>query len=124
MGLVLFVNILWTGYRLVSGYSGDRLMAFLVGLALFVMAWTARVQTLTVQNRVIRLETRLRFRELLAADQAARASALPIEQIVALRFASDEELPALVDDVLAGRVSEPKAIKQKIRNWQGDFLRA
>lgn len=121
---VLAANILWTGYRLVTGFSIDNLFAFLVGVVLFVMAAAARTQTLTVQNRVIRLEQRLRFRELLPPDVARRAAALPVAQIVALRFACDAELPGLVDEVLAGRLSEPKAIKQQVRDWQADFLRA
>lgn len=122
--LVLLSNILWSGYRLVGGFSVDTVIAFLVSIALMVMAFAARTQTLTVQNRVIRLEQRLRFRAVLAADMAARAAALPLDQIVALRFASDAELPGLVNDVLSGQVSSSKDIKQKVKDWQGDFLRA
>jgi hypothetical protein len=122
--LVLAANILWAGYRLITSVSIDNLMALLVGIVLLVMAVAARTQTLTVQNRVIRLEQRLRFRELLRPEVAVRAASLPIAQIVALRFACDAELPGLVEEVLAGRLSEPKAIKQKVQDWQGDFLRA
>ncbi len=122
--LVLAANILWAVYRLVRSVSLDNLMALLVGIVLLLMAVAARTQTLTVQNRVIRLEQRLRFRELLRPDVAVRAASLPIAQIVALRFACDAELPGLVEEVLAGRLSEPKAIKQKVQDWQGDFLRA
>ena len=111
------------GYRLVD-FTTDNVIRLLVSIALLVVAFAARTQTLTVQNRVIRLEQRLRFRELLPADIAARANALPIGQIVALRFASDTELPGLVSQVLASQLSDPKAIKQKVKDWQGDFLRA
>ena len=123
-GFVLLVNIVWHGYRLFGGLSADNVIAFLVSIALLVAAFAARTQTLTVQNRVIRLEQRLRFRELLPQDVAARACALPVDQIVALRFASDGELPALVNQVLAAQLTAAKDIKQKITNWQGDFLRA
>ena len=95
-----------------------------MAVTLLVAAFAARTQTLTVQNRVIRLEERLRYASVLPADTAARASNLPLEQIIALRFASDAELPALVTEVLGGGVSDPKAIKQKVRNWRPDFLRA
>ena len=122
-GLILFVNILWSGYRLME-FSADNVIRFLVSVALLVAAFAARTQTLTVQNRVIRLEQRLRFRELLPADIAARASALPVGQMVALRFASDAELPGLVNQVLASQLSDPKSIKQKVSDWQADFLRA
>ena len=122
--LVLLVNILWSGYRLVGDVSTSSVITFLVSVALLAVAVVSRQQTLTVQNRVIRLEQRLRFQQLLPADNASRASALPIGQIVALRFASDTELPVLVNQVLASQLSDPKAIKQKVKDWQSDFLRA
>ena len=124
MALIVVANILWSAYRLVGGLTGDSIMAFLVSIALFIMALSARTQTLTVQNRVVRLEMRHRFRDLLPADVAARACALPIPQIVSLRFASDAELPELVNEVLAGQLTDAKAIKQRVKEWQADHLRA
>ncbi len=107
--LILLANILWSGYRMVTALSPDTAIAFLVSLALVAIAFVSRTQTITVQNRVIRLEERLRYRELLPRDVAARASALPIGQIIALRFASDAEL-AGVGERCAGRSA---------RDWQG-----
>lgn len=124
MALIVVANIVWSGYRLTSGLTGDAIMAFLVSIALFIIALSARTQTLTVQNRVVRLEMRHRFRDLLPADVAARACALPIPQIVALRFSSDAELPELVNEVLSGQLTEAKAIKQRVKEWQADHLRA
>ena len=124
MALIVIANILWSGYRLTSGLTVDSVMAFLVSIALFIMAFSARTQTLTVQNRVVRLEMRHRFRDLLPADVAARACALPIPQLVSLRFASDEELPELVNEVLSGQLADAKAIKQRVKAWQADHLRA
>ncbi len=124
MALIVVANILWSGYRLTGGLTGDSVMAFLVSVALFIMALSARTQTLTVQNRVVRLEMRHRFRDLLPADVAARACALPIPQLVSLRFASDAELPELVNEVLSGQLTEAKAIKQRVKEWQADHLRA
>lgn len=124
MALIVIANILWSAYRLTGGLSVDAVMAFLVSIALFIMALSARTQTLTVQNRVIRLEMKLRLCELLPPDVAVRACKLGIPQLTALRFASDEELPGLVQEVLAGQLTDPKAIKQRVGNWQGDFLRA
>jgi hypothetical protein len=122
--LIFLLNILWSGYRLFSGLSVDSVLAFLVSIALVLLGFISRTQTLTVQNRLIRLEQRLRYRELLPADVAARAAALPVSQIVALRFAGDAELPALVNEVLSGQLSDPKAIKLKVKDWQADHLRA
>lgn len=124
MALIVVANILWSAYRLLGGLSVDHVMAFLVAIALFIMALSARTQTLTVQNRVVRLEMRDRFRALLPADVAARACALPVPQIVSLRFAGDAELPELVNEVLAGQLTEAKAIKQRVKEWQADHLRA
>jgi hypothetical protein len=122
--LVLLLNVLWSAYRLVQALSFDGLLALLVAIAFVVIGAYARTQTLTVQNRVIRLEERLRYERLLPADVAAQAATLPVPQIVALRFASDAELPALLDEVLSGQLTEPKAIKMRVKTWRADLLRA
>jgi hypothetical protein len=79
---------------------------------------------LTVQNRVIRLEMRLRLRELLPPTMQSDVARLSLSQLIALRFASDAELPALIQEVLAGKAKSSNEIKMKIRDWQGDYLRA
>jgi hypothetical protein len=121
---ILLANFLWSTYQLVRGFSAATLLGFLMSVAFVVMFFSLRVQILTVQDRVIRLEMRQRFREILTADLAQRACGLPLRQIIALRFAGDAELPDLVSEVLAGQVSAPKDIKQKVKNWQADHLRA
>ena len=121
---ILLANFLWSTYQLVRGFSAGTLLGFLMSVAFVVMFFSLRVQILTVQDRVIRLEMRQRFRSVLAADLANRASSLPLRQIIALRFASDEELPSLVSEVVSGQVTAPKEIKQKVRDWQADHLRA
>jgi hypothetical protein len=73
---------------------------------------------------VIRLEMRLRLRELLPPDLVPRIGELRPRQLVALRFAGDRELPALVRRVLDERLQDSKAIKQMITDWQADHLRA
>ena len=91
--------------------------------ALLTLAFLARTMALTVQDRVIRLEMRHRLKDLLPADLRGRIDDLTPKQLVALRFASDEEMPALVRDVLAGSLATQKAIKERVKNWQGDYLR-
>jgi len=66
---------------------------------------------------------RLRMRELLPADLQRRIIEFTPRQLVAMRFASDAELPDLAAKVLAGNVQDTKAIKSMIKDWQGDFLR-
>ena len=61
---------------------------------------------------------------LLPADLAARIGELRPSHLVALRFAGDRELPELVREVLAGTLTTQKAIKVRIKDWQGDYLRA
>ena len=122
--LILLANVLWSGYRLIGTFTMDSVLVFLMSIAIVMVAFISRTQTLTVQNRVVRLEERLRYRELLPPDVAARAATLPIAQIVALRFASDAELPGLVNEVLGGQVSTARDIKLKVKDWRADFLRA
>ena len=122
--LVLLVNVLWAAYTVLVSFSWGAVIGLLVAIALVIAASYARVQTLTVQNRVIRLEERLRYERLLAPELAARATALPLAQVIALRFASDAELPVLLDEVLAGQLTEPKAIKTRVKDWRPDWLRA
>lgn len=98
------------------------LVVYTLGIALCVAR--ARTQTLTVQDRVIRLEMRGRLRELLPPALAARIGELTVSQMVGLRFAGDAELPALVERCLGGQLANARAIKAEIKNWQADWLRA
>jgi hypothetical protein len=79
---------------------------------------------LRVQDRVIRLEERLRMQRLLPADLQERIGEFAPGQLVALRFASDSELPGLARKVLDDKVAGGKAIKQMVKNWRADYLRA
>lgn len=96
----------------------------LFSVVLILMAISIRLMILTVQDRVIRLEERLRYREILDPEIAVKAAELPIGQIIALRFASNEELGTLIERVLAGELRSPKEIKMAVKDWKGDYLRA
>jgi hypothetical protein len=110
--------------RLFSNPTGAQAWSatLAIGMVCFVLA--ARTMALTVQNRVIRLEMRLRLREVLPADLQGKINDLRPSQLIGLRFASDAELPGLVRKVLAGELATGRAIKQAITDWQPDFLRA
>ena len=92
--------------------------------ALLGAAFLSRVQALTVQDRVIRLEMRLRLRGLLPPDLQPNINELTHRQLVALRFASDAEMAELVRDVVAGKLATSKDIKMRVKSWQSDWLRA
>jgi hypothetical protein len=73
---------------------------------------------------VIRLEERLRMRSLLPADLQPRINDFTVQQLVALRFASDDELPGLARKVIDGKIEDQKAIKRMVTNWRADCQRA
>jgi hypothetical protein len=120
----LLVNFIWSVYRLRYGITGDSIVAVILAFGLVTFFGAVRRQVLTVQDRVIRLEMRLRLRETLPPDVAAQAARLSVPQLIALRFAGDAELPVIVREVLAGSVSTPKDIKLRVKEWQPDYLRA
>lgn len=95
-----------------------------LALAFFAIVASARLMALRVQDRVIRLEMRVRLREVLPASMHQDINALRVKQLVALRFASDAELPDLVARIRKGELVDQKAIKLAIKNWQADWLRA
>jgi hypothetical protein len=122
---VLVLNLGWTIYRLKTySYSADGFVNIIVALALLVGFLTSRMATLKVQDRVIRLEEQLRCERLLPADLKPRIDEFTVDQLVALRFASDAELPSLARKVLNDKMSERKPIKQLVQNWRADHLRA
>ena len=121
--LVLF-NLVWAILSLVKHPSADTGRDVLVAVCLVLLAFVARTFALRVQDRVIRLEMRLRLRELLPADIGPRINEFTVGQLIALRFASDAELPALARKVLNEKLKDQKAIKMLIKDWQGDYLRA
>ena len=121
---ILLLNLIWQSVRLYQEFTWDRVENVLLAVALFLFSIAARNQTLSVQNRIIRLEETLRYKELLAPDLAFQAEQLPTNLKIALRFASDEELPELVRRAIGGEFKNSKEIKLAVKSWRGDYLRA
>jgi Family of unknown function (DUF6526) len=113
---IYWLKVFWITF---SGVFG-----VLLALALLVGFLSARRFALSVQDRVIRLEERLRYQRLLPTDLQPRIDEFTVAQLVSLRFASDAELPALARKVLDDKMQERKAIKQLVKNWKPDYLRA
>jgi hypothetical protein len=122
---VFVINFLWSLYRLWKlGLSFEGIFGVILAAAFLVLVLRARLFALAVQDRVIRLEERLRYERVLPADLQARCGELTIGQIVSLRFACDAELPGLARKVLDEKLTERKVIKQLVKNWKPDYLRA
>ena len=122
---VLLINFFWSSYRWkTSGFSVDGFEYVVVAAALLIGFLSVRMMALSVQDRVIRLEERLRYERLLPADLKPRIGEFTVSQCVSLRFASDAELPALARKVLDEKLDQRKAIKQLVKNWRPDYLRA
>src|SRR5277367_7109691 len=122
---VLTLNFGWSLYAWwESGFSLGGLVGILTAVALLLGVFYARTFALRVQDRVIRLEERLRYERVLPADLLTRVAELTVSQMIALRFASDKELPGLTRKVLDEKLADGKAIKGLVVDWQADHLRA
>jgi len=111
--------LIWAIAHLVR-HPGHESIAWLVAtLLLFLTIFKARTYALKAQDRVIRLEERLR---LLSLAPNAPISGLKEGQLIALRFASDAELPALAERAASGSLNG-KQIKEAIQSWRPDYFR-
>lgn len=121
LGLVA-VNLLWQLYQTAVAFSAGQLVSLLAAMGLMMALVFARFFALRVQDRLIRLEMQVRLTTL-APDLHSRFGEFTLNQLCSLRFAGDGELPDLARKVLAEGLDDRKAIKQQIRDWQGDYWR-
>jgi hypothetical protein len=120
---LVIVHFFYELFALIREPTLDRADDLLAATLLVLISILVRINPLRAQDRIIRLEEQLRMARVLPPELAQRAATLRTGQIVALRFASDEELPALVRQVLDGKLTTGKEIKQAIRHWRPDHLR-
>lgn len=121
---IFLLYFFWSIYRVIRVHTFESVVGLLLSVAFILLAFSARIFALTVQDRLIRLEMRLRMRQVLPAELQARIPEFEVGQLVALRFASDAELPSLAKKVLDEKLRDRKAIKRLVQNWQPDLLRA
>ena len=121
---VFLLNVFWCIYRVIRWPSVDSAISLVLALALFHLTFYARIFALAVQDRLIRLEMRLRLQQLLPQELRPRIPDFTVDQMVALRFASDAELPGLCRKVLDEKLTDRKTIKKLIQNWLPDLVRA
>jgi hypothetical protein len=119
---VMLINVVWAIVVFVQSPGPSSGWWIVVSFALALLALYVRTNALKAQDRVIRLEETLRYRALSAA-LAEQCATLAPEQIIALRFAGDDELEELASATLAGKFAKPKEIKQAIKNWRADTMR-
>jgi hypothetical protein len=122
---VLLLNITFAVAYTIHHWPNHRylfLWGILMSIVLLLAVGRARLHSITVQDRVIRLEERLRLAALLSAEDLAHSQALTPSQLIGLRFASDAELPALVKRTLDHNLTQ-KQIKESITSWRPDYLR-
>jgi len=122
---VLVINIGTQLYWWIKlGFIPLHFFTVLLSVALLLGIVYGRLFALSVQDRLIRLEEQIRYERVLPEELRWRADELTVSQFVSLRFASDDELPLLVGKVLDEKLAVRKNIKQLIKNWKPDNLRA
>ena len=120
---ILMINFVVSAYGMVTGFSLEALLGTLVALALVISLVFGRVFALGAQDRVIRLEEQMRMQRVLPDDLKSRVADFTTEQLIALRFCPDDELPDLSRKVLDDGIPDRKTIKQMIKTWRPDQQR-
>ena len=120
---LLAINFIWSLIELVKHPGAGTVDGSLVAVALLLLLWYTRAFAVGVQDRIIRLEERTRMERLLPADLKPRIPEFTRAQLIALRFAPDQELPELARKVLADGVDDQAQIKAMIKEWRADEWR-
>ena len=120
---LLIINLIVESVRLYRYQTAYNAWLVALAVALILFSLTARSMALKVQNRVIRLDERLRLARILAPEDQGLIEKLRTGQLIALRFASDDEVADLVRRTVAGEFNSNNEIKNSIRTWRPDFLR-
>lgn len=117
IGFIAFVMFARSAVR--DGFDPQSLASLLLSLAVLMGVFLTRNYAVALQNRIIRMEMSARLARL---GRSIDTPGLRLQQAIALRFASDAELPALMDRAIAESMT-PDQIKRAITSWQGDYLR-
>ena len=119
---ILLLNLIYSIVHLVRHLNLHSGWFLVLSLAVFLLAFKARSYPLKVQDRVIRLEERLRLQALAPAEWHGQIYRLSEDQLIGLRFAADDEVVALAKQALEEKLNR-KQIKERIKSWRGDYWR-
>ena len=119
---ILLINLIYSAFIVITAFSVDSVIGVLVAVALILVAFFARIFALGAQDRVIRLEERMRLNKLLP-EQRRDVDKLTTGQLIALRFASDGEVGELVSTVIAEDIGDREVIKKRVKSWRADHQR-
>ncbi len=120
---LLTLYIIFRIYKVITEFNATSVMALALGIAVIVVCLYSRTFALRAQDRVIRLEMRLRLARILPENLRARIDEFTIDQLIALRFAGDGELPELARRALDEKITDRETLKKMITDWQADYLR-
>jgi len=123
LALVLLVNLIYSIIHLVRHVSWRSGWFVVLSAAAIIVFINIREYPLKVQDRVIRLEERLRLQALAPTEWHPQIHRLSEDQLIGLRFAGDDEVVALATEALEQNLNR-KQIKERIRNWRADEWRA
>ena len=121
-GMFTVAALILLSGALLFGWTTFQLGVFSLTLAVATLVSISRAYIVRLQDRIILLEMKVRGAGLLTPDQQARLAALRPKQVVALRFASDAELPELLDRASRENMT-PDQIKRAVKTWRPDYLR-
>jgi len=124
-GLALIMALIHFFWHLTTSSLHENFHAFLLivlAVAFLVLLLKTRLYSLKVQDRVIRLEERLRLTQVLPEPLRSRIAELSEGQLIGLRFASDAEVPRLMERALKEKLN-CKQIKEAVQNWRADYWR-
>lgn len=119
----LMLPTLYFLFLAVTDFSLQGIAVLIFSVGVIMATLFSRLFPLGVQDRLIRLEEQLRMQRLLPDDLKGRVTEFTAKQMVGLRFASDEELPALARRVLDEGITDNKVIKQAVKSWRADHQR-
>ncbi len=120
---ILLANFLFELGDFIKVPTRDTGWMVILAFGLLLLAVTARAMALMAQNRVIRLEERIRLARLIPTEDHGQIESLATRHLVGLRFAPDNEVVGLAKRCLSGELKTAADVKKSVQNWRPDHLR-